>query len=495
MSAEEFKNEAVEEGVNGEVQPEESQNGGIQSEEPLAGEINEPTEEVPGMAKEELPEEKKNHEPAQSNNTGGWQAGAQHEAGGTQTEISPKSKMPLYIGVAVGIVLIIAIIAMIVVNNKGSQGSNATENTTTVATVTDATTPAVPTEAAAQNVDTPVTVTEGTIEITPAPAIATNPSTDGADLPLVATLSSETISQQEFRYFLNYFKTNMLMETGIEPGSPDEAEFWSQDMGDGNKIIDYAKMSALDELENLKVCTAEARNRGIVLDAEDMENINTDLQAQMDSVGGEEALVDLLGTTFGITFSDYSNMYGEFMLQNKLVIEELDSIPVSEEEIKEYYDQNAELYTSVTVRHILYLFEGDDPDTIRTEEESKALAEEMLKRVENGEDMKALAEEFSEDTGVTVNSGEYTFKRTDSFVPEFLDWGFASEIGESGIIETSYGYHVMKKEGIVVEALEDVTETINTTIKNGKMDIIFDGWKADPKNVLVLNQEVFDSIE
>ena len=317
---------------------------------------------------------------------------------------------------------------------------------------------------------------------------------DGSMLP-VATLADQTISQPEFRYFLNYFKTNMLMETGIEPGSPDEAEFWGQDMGDGNKIIDYAKMSAIEELENLKVCTAVARGRGIVLDAEDMENINTDLQAQMDSVGGEEALIDLLGTTFGITFSDYSSMYGEFMLQNKLVVEELDSIPISEAEIKEYYDQNAELCTSATVRHILYLFEGDDPDNFRTEEESKALAEAMLKRVEAGEDMKALAEEFSEDTGVTMNSGEYTFKRTDGFVPEFLDWGFASEIGDCGIVETSYGYHVMKKEGIVVEPLEDVTDSINTTIKNGKMDIVFEGWKADPKNVLVLNQEVFDSIE
>ena len=81
--------------------------------------------------------------------------------------------------------------------------------------------------------------------------------------------------------------------------------------------------------------------------------------------------------------------------------------------------------------------------------EAKKEAEAILKEWKSGdateESFTALAKEKSDDPGVTENSGLYEdITSTSSYVPEFLDWALAShKVGDTGIIKTDYGYHVM----------------------------------------------------
>lgn len=113
------------------------------------------------------------------------------------------------------------------------------------------------------------------------------------------------------------------------------------------------------------------------------------------------------------------------------------------------------------VRHILVEAETTKEDTegnkvdLPAEEieknfaEAKKEAEAILKEWKSGdateESFTALAKEKSDDPGVTENSGLYEdITSTSSYVPEFLDWALAShKVGDTGIIKTDYGYHVM----------------------------------------------------
>ncbi|MGN1316464.1 MAG: peptidylprolyl isomerase [Acutalibacteraceae bacterium] len=113
------------------------------------------------------------------------------------------------------------------------------------------------------------------------------------------------------------------------------------------------------------------------------------------------------------------------------------------------------------VRHILVEAATTEEDTegnevdLSEEEieknfaEAKKEAEAILKEWKAGdateESFTALAEEKSDDTGVTENSGLYEdITSTSSYVPEFLDWALAShKVGDTDIIKTDYGYHVM----------------------------------------------------
>lgn len=77
----------------------------------------------------------------------------------------------------------------------------------------------------------------------------------------------------------------------------------------------------------------------------------------------------------------------------------------------------------------------------------------MRKEFSNGEKTAeafgTLAEKYTEDTGSAANGGQYLNVRKGQMVEAFEDWCFdeARTVGETGIVETDYGYHLMYFEG------------------------------------------------
>lgn len=85
-------------------------------------------------------------------------------------------------------------------------------------------------------------------------------------------------------------------------------------------------------------------------------------------------------------------------------------------------------------------------------EEKYALAEEILKKINDGEDFDELITEYNEDPGETQNEdGSYDgyLFGTGQMVEEFETAAFALGEGEvSEIIETDYGYHIIMRVAI-----------------------------------------------
>lgn len=120
------------------------------------------------------------------------------------------------------------------------------------------------------------------------------------------------------------------------------------------------------------------------------------------------------------------------------------SINPSDTDLRQYYNQNQDQFRTpeqVKVRHILLKTQGKPASE---DAKIKAKAEDILKQVRAGANFADLVKKDSEDTGSVANGGEYTVQRNGQMVPEFENEAFTLKPGESGIVKTTYGYHVMQ---------------------------------------------------
>ncbi len=129
-------------------------------------------------------------------------------------------------------------------------------------------------------------------------------------------------------------------------------------------------------------------------------------------------------------------------------------------------------FNQVSVRHILI---GAERNTLVSAElkEKKAEAEKVLAEYKAGaqtaEAFGALAEKYSTDTGSSTNGGLYENIKPGSMVDEFDAWIMdpARKAGDTGIVQTDYGFHVMYFEKVDGK---DWELTARNTLKNNAYD-------------------------
>ena len=155
----------------------------------------------------------------------------------------------------------------------------------------------------------------------------------------------------------------------------------------------------------------------------------------------------------------------------------------------------------VDVRHILVTPEGGTTDssgsTTYTEEEwmaAEAKAQDLLDRYLKGgatEDFFAeLAGLHTADPGSKETGGLYENVRVGDMVEEFENWCFDDnrKVGDTGVVRTTYGYHVMfysgeeaewiylSREGIIDEKItEFVTAAVDAYALNANYEAMILG--------------------
>ncbi|RDI15863.1 peptidylprolyl isomerase [Flavobacterium sp. AG291] len=106
---------------------------------------------------------------------------------------------------------------------------------------------------------------------------------------------------------------------------------------------------------------------------------------------------------------------------------------------------------SAKASHILVAFKGGaapDPSITRTKEEAKAKADDLLKQVNaNPGNFAMLAMTNTDDPGSKQTGGEYDNIMPNQMVKPFNDFVFNNPVGTTGVVETDFGYHVIKVTG------------------------------------------------
>jgi len=111
------------------------------------------------------------------------------------------------------------------------------------------------------------------------------------------------------------------------------------------------------------------------------------------------------------------------------------------------------------VRHMVFLAERTAPDSARAR--AREAARGGLARVEAGEDFATVASELSEEPGAAQRGGLLRPAREGDWVPEFWRAAAALEPGEtSGVVESVYGYHVIRLERKDMIPFADVRDRV-----------------------------------
>jgi len=131
------------------------------------------------------------------------------------------------------------------------------------------------------------------------------------------------------------------------------------------------------------------------------------------------------------------------------------------------YEKEKHRYTGlekqVRARHILFKVASDADAAAKQAAKNKA--EAARARALKGEDFAKLASELSEDTGSAKEGGDLGYNTRGKMVAPFDDAQFALKPGDvSEVVETRFGYHVIKVEGVregdvpVAEAKREIAE-------------------------------------
>ncbi len=208
----------------------------------------------------------------------------------------------------------------------------------------------------------------------------------------------------------------------------------------GISYLELSKSMAVETLLPIYAVIAEGEKNGVGFTEEDDKKIKDWIAEQKKNYGAEfENVLKSSG------YADEDTLY------------EIQKIQLHMQKIYEDIEKNPSKYITntikknitddkVTVKHILISFEQEEDGTLSDEAKAKAkkTAEEVLAKVKAGEDFDALVEKYNTDPGATDQG--YTFAQDGSMVKEFEDASFALEIGgTSELVETSYGYHIIKR--------------------------------------------------
>ena len=168
-------------------------------------------------------------------------------------------------------------------------------------------------------------------------------------------------------------------------------------------------------------------------------------------------------------------------------------VTVSDEEVEQYYTENNLLYKTAEERrvsHIIIEF-GDD------EAAAKAKAEALVAELANGADFATLAQENSDDTFTAENGGDLDFITAGMMDEAFDDAAFSlAQVGDvSDVVETEFGYHIIKLTDIKPEEvtpLAEVSEEIRNQLATDKATDRFYSLQNDMANLAF---EVPDTLE
>ncbi len=231
--------------------------------------------------------------------------------------------------------------------------------------------------------------------------------------------------------------------------------------------IESYEANTINYMTNLEALYKAGKEEDIEITDEDLELNYTNMMSSITSyfnLTEEEFL-----KKFDLTSDYIKNSLEKEMIATEYLTENSE---VTEKEAKNYYNKNKEDFFEISASHILISNTDENGEYVSNEKkkENKELAEKILKRVQKGESIDDLALEYSDDTNTASNGGDLGFFSKGEMNENFEEASFSLKVGEvySKVVETPYGYHIIKKTGEQYTNFDDVKESLIESLTSDK---------------------------
>ena len=287
---------------------------------------------------------------------------------------------------------------------------------------------------------------------------------------VIATCGSRSLTNRDFQiyYYMQFFSFMSqygayISYFGLDPDSPLSKQ---PSLQEGYTWEQFFVNAALEQFHQFSVLYEKAVSEGYTLTEEEQANLQEifdGLPADAESYN-YESVDAYIEASFGpgVSEKDYKQFMETYFLassyENKLYSElnwtDDDLLAYAKEHPDQFGEINTEL-RNIMVRHILIKTDtaatGEDGETVSAEDTDAAArekAEEILAEFEKDpteEHFAALAETYTDDTGSASTGGLYDDVYPGQMVEAFDAWCFdaSRQPGDTDIVQTNYGYHVM----------------------------------------------------
>ena len=230
-------------------------------------------------------------------------------------------------------------------------------------------------------------------------------------------------------------------------------------------LVEKYGAETLNQLISERIVKKETDKADIEVTDEEVEAEYQNMANQYNGVEGLQAAIAQANLTEEDLKEDIkSNIALEKLLKPQ--------VEASDEEIAAYYEENKDEFSQgeqVNASHIL----------VKEEKE----AQDIVKKLEDGEDFAALAKEYSIDEGTKENGGELGFFGRGEMVEEFDQVAFdlkKDEISEP--IKSNFGYHIIEvheKQDEKTISLDESKDKIKNILIEAKMPETFSKWYSE----------------
>jgi foldase protein PrsA len=238
----------------------------------------------------------------------------------------------------------------------------------------------------------------------------------------------------------------------------------------GVAIEQQYRAQVLSGLIDIELIKEAATTLGVSVTTQQIDDYVAQLQIQY---GGAPAL-DTAMKTAGFTMDSLREQISVNLLRDAVSSKvTTGAITVTDAQIKTYYDANTSQFATpaqVHAEHILFATTD------------KATAQTVLAQVKAGGDFAALAKKYSTDPGSAATGGDLGWAAPSAYVTEFANAVNAMAVNDVRLVETQYGWHIIKllgRRAAAKQTLAEATAQIRTTLESNARSEKFGAYVDD----------------